>query len=443
MRQRFRSRYGRFAILRAALIVFVIFAALLGLVLFALDRNAQSTNEHQSRTDLASASRVAAADVSTIRANLRARAAEVASAAAVQRAVVSRDVRSIISVARAHHAQIRLGGRTWGDRLPGVRMDGSAAIVDRGTELARVIVSVHLDRSFLDALAYSAPVPPGAALMLVRNGRILAGGPVGGEATIVGGRVEIGGLDFVAERHPLGVAAAEVVAVEPAAAVQAAIAPFRRRLFLAAALTLALAAAIAARLARPAARVLADVRRLRRQAETDGLTAIANRRKFDERLDDEIEHARCLDTAVSLILTDIDNFKSINDRYGHQTGDAVLKAVATALAGTVRDIDLVARYGGEEFAAVLPGTNLAGARRLAERMRKVIEELHIDAPDGQRLHLTSSFGVAAFPTYGVPGALIAAADLALYDAKGQGKNCVVSSGVKDGVRVAAGVLAAS
>ena len=144
---------------------------------------------------------------------------------------------------------------------------------------------------------------------------------------------------------------------------------------------------------------------------------------------------------MSLVLADIDNFKSINDRFGHQTGDAVIKAVAEAFSGSVRDIDLVARFGGEEFAAVLPGTNLMGARRLAERVRKAVEAMTFELPDGGRVAVTASFGVASFPTYGSPGAVIAAADLALYDAKEQGKNCVATASAKDGARVAAGAFA--
>jgi diguanylate cyclase (GGDEF)-like protein len=441
MERRFKSRYGRFALLRAAVVVFLVISLLLGLVLLAIDHNARASNEHQARTDLASAARVAAADVATIRANLRAQATEVASEDSVQRAVLSGDAKVIIAMARAHHAQIQIGSRTLGVRLPGIEMHGSATIVDRGRELARIVVGVRLDRSFLDALAYAAPVPPQSALVLVRDGHILAGGPIGATARFSNGQLKILGLTFAAEPHPLGVAHTNVVAVEPVAAVDAAIAPFRRRLFYAAALTLALAAALATRLARPAARMLADLKRLRRQAETDGLTSVANRRKFDERLDEELEHARRLTTNVSLVLADIDNFKSINDRFGHQTGDAVIKAVAEAFATSVRDIDLVARFGGEEFAAVLPGTNLIGARRLAERVRKAVEGVTVELPDGQHVAVTASFGVAAFPTYGSPGAVIAAADLALYDAKEQGKNCVATASAKDGARVAAGAFA--
>ena len=441
MERRFKSRYGRFALVRAAAVVFIVIAALLGLVLFAVDRNARASNVHQAHTDLASAARVAAADVSTIRANLRAHAAEVASSDSVQRAVLSGDTKAIVAVARRHHAQIQIGSRTLGVQLVGIEMHGSATIADGTREIARVVVGVQLDRSFLDALAYAAPVPPGSALLLVRDSHVLAGGPFGAAANITNGHLKIKGLTFAAEQHALGVARTSVVAVEPVAAVDAAIAPFRRRLLLAAALTLALAAAIAVRLARPAARMLGDLRHLRRQAETDPLTSIANRRKFDERLDEEVEHARRLSTNVALILADIDNFKSINDRFGHQTGDAVIKAVAEAFASSVRDIDLVARLGGEEFAAVLPGTNLMGARRVAERVRKAVEDRTVDAPDGQRVTVTGSFGVATFPTYSTSGALIAASDLALYDAKGQGKNRVVTSSVKDGARVAAGAFA--
>jgi len=170
--------------------------------------------------------------------------------------------------------------------------------------------------------------------------------------------------------------------------------------------------------------MFADAAGLARQAHTDSLTGLANRRALDERLAGEVEHARQLGTNMSFVLADLDNFKQINDRYGHQTGDAVLRAVAAVFAESVREVDLAARFGGEELALVLPGTPLVGARRLAERIRKGIEDLRVPAPNGDLVRVTSSFGAASYPTHGSVEALVAAADAALYEAKGAGKNVV-------------------
>jgi diguanylate cyclase (GGDEF)-like protein len=235
-------------------------------------------------------------------------------------------------------------------------------------------------------------------------------------------------VDFFAAAAPLHAAQqTKVVALVPAAAVDARVAPYRRRLFFVAVLTLALAAGFATRLARPVARVLADLARLSRQAETDALTGLANRRALDERLDYEVEHARRIGTNVSFVLADIDNFKSINDRYGHQAGDEVLRAVGQVFAAAVRELDLAARFGGEEIALVLPGTQLAGARRLAQRIRQLLTELDVRSAEGDRVEVTASFGAASFPTYTTATALVAAADGALYEAKRDGKNRVVTA----------------
>jgi diguanylate cyclase (GGDEF)-like protein len=124
-------------------------------------------------------------------------------------------------------------------------------------------------------------------------------------------------------------------------------------------------------------------------------------------------------------MLDIDNFKAVNDTYGHQQGDVVLRTVALVLADSSREVDYPARYGGEELAVILPHTDLEGAYAIAERIRTAIEAVRIPRIDqGGRLAITASLGVAA-SSDGDKDALIAEADAALYQAKRQGKNRTV------------------
>jgi diguanylate cyclase (GGDEF)-like protein len=169
--------------------------------------------------------------------------------------------------------------------------------------------------------------------------------------------------------------------------------------------------------------------RLRRQAHTDALTGLANRRELTVRLGDEILHAARSGTSVSFVIADVDDFKEINDGHGHQTGDAVIKAVAAAFTTSLRESDLAVRFGGEEFVVVLPGARLANASKTADNIRRAIEAIEVTAPDGSALRVTASFGVAEFPTYASSEALLAAADAALYQAKRAGKNRVATSTV--------------
>jgi diguanylate cyclase (GGDEF)-like protein len=168
--------------------------------------------------------------------------------------------------------------------------------------------------------------------------------------------------------------------------------------------------------------------KLERLSFLDGLTNIANRRRFDEFLEREWRRGLRDGTPISVIMTDIDFFKAYNDTYGHEAGDEILKTVAGVLSATLnRPADLVARYGGEEFVVVLPGTDFSGAALLAERLRGAVEGLQI-AHTGSRVgvHVTISLGVATVvPQRGVsPDALVAAADQALYQAKHDGRNRV-------------------
>ena len=167
-------------------------------------------------------------------------------------------------------------------------------------------------------------------------------------------------------------------------------------------------------------------KRVERQAVTDELTGLANLRAFHSILESEIERARRFNTPLALVMLDLDNFKLINDEYGHQQGDEVLALVADVLRDFSRDIDAPARYGGEELAVVLPQTDAEGAAQLAERIREAVDRLEVPRVDGEgTLRLQASFGVAALPESAVDReGLIAAADAALYRAKRAGRNRV-------------------
>jgi diguanylate cyclase (GGDEF)-like protein len=161
-----------------------------------------------------------------------------------------------------------------------------------------------------------------------------------------------------------------------------------------------------------------------RQAVTDELTGLYNRRRFQEAMAAEVERSRRFGQSVGLVLLDLDDFKLVNDTYGHQQGDLVLREVARVLRETSREIDEPARYGGEELAVVLPGTDLEGAYNLAERVRVGIEDLALPLLDGAGvMRITASCGVATLPgSADDMRGLVSAADDALYRAKRAGKN---------------------
>ena len=169
---------------------------------------------------------------------------------------------------------------------------------------------------------------------------------------------------------------------------------------------------------------------VQRQAVTDELTGLFNHRRFQEVMAAEVERARRYDAEMGLIMLDIDNFKRVNDTYGHMQGDMVLREVARVLRQSAREIDEPARYGGEEMAVALPQTDLDGAYRFAERVRKRIEALELPLLDGDGiLRVTASFGAASLSTapQSDKEGLVAAADAALYRAKRSGKNRTVKA----------------
>jgi diguanylate cyclase (GGDEF)-like protein len=167
--------------------------------------------------------------------------------------------------------------------------------------------------------------------------------------------------------------------------------------------------------------------RTERLATTDGLTGLQNHRTFQERLDAQLAQAERYGKRTSLLLCDVDHFKSVNDTYGHPVGDAVLRGIARILQKEARNTDVVARYGGEEFAIVMPETDTGGAMVIAERIRERVAAFVFETPQGP-LQVTISLGVATFPDDGKTKAeLVERSDGCLYHAKRHGRNKSVSA----------------
>ena len=170
-----------------------------------------------------------------------------------------------------------------------------------------------------------------------------------------------------------------------------------------------------------------EMEEVSKRARTDPLTGLYNRRHFDELLGQMIKQTDRFGDPVSLIMADVDHFKNVNDTWGHDAGDDVLKSLADTLKAGVRDADICSRFGGEEFAIVLPKTTLQGAAELADRLRKQVEAKPVMV-NGEPIAVTISCGVACYPDGVITKeALFAAADRALYEAKSAGRNCVKSA----------------
>jgi diguanylate cyclase (GGDEF)-like protein len=169
-------------------------------------------------------------------------------------------------------------------------------------------------------------------------------------------------------------------------------------------------------------------RELEKLAITDGLTGLANHRAFQERLVREMSRAQRFLQEISLLIIDIDHFKSINDKHGHQVGDVVLHTVAQMLQDQLRKMDFVARYGGEEFAIIMPQTRKAESVRIAERLRERVARERFVKADPDR-SVTISIGVSEYPSDAIEASvLVEMADRALYVSKENGRNRVTSAG---------------
>lgn len=172
-----------------------------------------------------------------------------------------------------------------------------------------------------------------------------------------------------------------------------------------------------------------ELEEVRREAMTDGLTGLTNRKSFDEKIEQAVEACEQNEQTFTLLLLDIDHFKAFNDNYGHQVGDQVLRLVAKTLTDGVKGRDTAARYGGEEFAIILPETAIEGGRMVAENLRKAIAAKEVvNRTTGEHLgRITISIGVAQFYAGEPIADLIDRADAALYTAKHNGRNQVATA----------------
>lgn len=167
---------------------------------------------------------------------------------------------------------------------------------------------------------------------------------------------------------------------------------------------------------------------LERIAITDSLTELNTRRYTLERLEEEFKRSKLKKINLSFLMIDVDHFKTYNDKYGHLTGDQILREIGLIIRDNVREIDIAGRYGGEEFCVILPDTNAEGAKYAAERIRKATEKVVIKAYDA-KVKVTLSIGVATFPEHAKKvDELVDKADWALYRAKKSGRNRVSTFG---------------
>ncbi|HEY8462650.1 MAG TPA: diguanylate cyclase [Bacillota bacterium] len=164
--------------------------------------------------------------------------------------------------------------------------------------------------------------------------------------------------------------------------------------------------------------------RLEQLSQTDALTGLYNRRYLIEKLEEEVARYQRNRKPFSLIIADIDDFKSINDSYGHECGDYILKQIAKILTVSVRDIDSIGRWGGEEFLILLPETPVNGAQILAERIKNNLHN-NVIVYNGTLISATLTFGIAMFEGEATVDAVIRQADYCLYEGKRKGKDCII------------------
>jgi diguanylate cyclase (GGDEF)-like protein len=348
------------------------------------------------------------------------RADDLARSPALQRAFIAHDRATIKRIAAESPGVVfYLGRARVAGARPPVALSRSISLTVNGHRVGTVVATIALNHKLAARLRQAASHAQDDRLLIVHERTVVG---TGQHVQLRGHTVEIGKQSYrgLLTRVPNAVGIS-LFALRPNETISASVQPYRRRIFYAALGSFALLVLVALMFARPILNTLGDFRRVASQAATDALTGLANRRALEGR------RAERVGDSLALLLIDLDNFKSINDELGHQAGDAVLRRVAAILDSGARQVDLAARYGGEEFALLTPETDIVGAMKLAERLRSAIEAATVKLPSGAEVSVTASVGVAVKGELERAEQLVTAADEALYEAKRNGKNRIVTA----------------
>jgi diguanylate cyclase (GGDEF)-like protein len=348
----------------------------------------------------------------------------------LQRAFLKNDRAAIARIAHKQPGFVFfLHGRRVAGRIPAHALTRSVSLTLNATPFGRVVATIPLNQQLGARLLRASRHASEDRLLIVREGVIVG---TAKRIQVEARTVTLGGVRYRGLLTPVPNAPhTKLLALRPQSAIAEAVKPYKQRVLFAALGSFSLLVLVGLLFGGPILRGIGDFRRVASQATTDSLTGLANRWAFDEELALEWRRAERVGDPLALILADIDNFKAVNDRYGHQVGDRVLRKVGEILSANVRQVDLAARYGGEEFAVVVPETDLEGAIQLADRLRAALAGEEIELPDGSRITVTSSFGVAVKGDLPRAEELVAGADEALYAAKRAGKNRVAPELPKD------------
>jgi diguanylate cyclase (GGDEF)-like protein len=355
------------------------------------------------------------------------RAAALAARPRLERALAARDERALARLTASVPGAVAVSGNRAVPRIKRPSLRREARVVANGKVIGTVAVTLPLDGAALARLRAAAPLASGEGILLVRDGRVLAGrsGLSGARVPPHAQSVSLNGADYrlVQTRLVGGPAPVRLAALAPTAEVDGPVARSDRLLAACLAVTFVALLLLARLLARPMLLPLVRLGRDARSSGTDDLTNLPNRRAFTEAAAAELVRARRSARPLAVALIDLDDFKRINDTFGHSTGDRILCDVADVLREHFREIDLPSRLGGEEFAVLLPETDLEGAREAAERFITALADAEFDGDPIGDQRITASAGVAAAADLEIE-TLLESADRALYRAKKHGKNQV-------------------